>query len=117
MITNSPLLLAIYGTILGDTLGLPAEGLTPRRISQLQWTSPLRQRFILGRGMWSDDTDHTLLLTEAVIQSNGDVSKFKRLFSNRLRFWINTMPPGVGFATLRSVFLQSIGLPLHKTGI
>lgn len=108
---------AILGTLIGDSIGLPMEGLSPRKIQKLGWTKHLKQRFIFSKGMWSDDTDHTLMITEAVLGSGGDVNKFQNLFSRRLRYWFSTLPPGVGLATLRSIIKQFLGFPLDKTGV
>ena len=113
----SALLNVIQGTRIGDSLGLPMEGLSPLRIAQLGWSSPLKQRLIFGHGMWSDDTEHTLLLIESALKSQGNVETFQKLFSQRLCFWLSTFPPGIGLATLRSIILQSLRFPLHKTGV
>jgi len=115
--TDTKLRKAILGTLVGDSIGLPMENLSPRKIEKLGWTTPLQHRFVFGRGMWSDDTDHTLMLVEAALLSEGDVVLFKKQFSRRLRFWLSTLPPGVGLATLRSIIKQAIGIPLDKTGI
>ena len=48
----------ILGTAVGDALGLPYEGLSPTRARKLLGP-PDRHRFILRRGMISDDTEHT----------------------------------------------------------
>lgn len=51
----------LIGTAVGDALGLPAEGLSRRRVQRLyqgQW----RHRLIFGRGMLSDDTEHMLFV-------------------------------------------------------
>lgn len=107
----------IWGTLIGDSIGLPMEGLKPHKIEQLGWTSPLKHRFLFGRGMWSDDTDHTLHLIDAALKADGDPILFKRLFSRRLKFWLSTLPPGIGLGTLRSIVKQVIGVPLSKTGV
>jgi len=105
----------IIGTALGDTLGLPMEGMKPSKIAKLGWTESLRQRFFFGKGMWSDDTDHTLHLIDALTLSDGDPERFRKAFSKRLIFWLSTLPPGVGLATLKSIIKQLLGF--RKTGI
>ncbi len=105
----------IQGTAIGDTIGLPMEGMKPSKITKLKWTAPLRQRLLFGRGMWSDDTEHTLHLIDALTLSDGDPARFRKVFSGRLQFWLSTLPPGVGLATLRSIIKQMLGF--HNTGI
>ncbi len=50
---------SLLGTALGDSLGLPSEGMSRARITN-RWKGPLEQRFLFGRGMLSDDTEHTI---------------------------------------------------------
>ena len=52
----------ILGTAVGDAIGLPREGLSPARARRLFGDPPLRHRFLLGRGMISDDTEHTCMV-------------------------------------------------------
>ncbi|MFK7790770.1 MAG: ADP-ribosylglycohydrolase family protein, partial [Phycisphaeraceae bacterium] len=49
----------VLGTAIGDAIGLPREGLSPRRAEQMCGGPPLEHTFIVGRGMCSDDTEHT----------------------------------------------------------
>ena len=49
----------ILGTAVGDALGLPREGLSRRRAGKLFGDPPLGHHFLFGRGMVSDDTEHT----------------------------------------------------------
>jgi ADP-ribosylglycohydrolase len=55
----------------GDSVGLPLEGLSPRRAARL-FPPPHRQRLILGRGMVSDDTEHACMTAQALIASAGE---------------------------------------------
>ena len=63
----------LIGTAVGDSLGLPREGLSARRAARL-YDGPLRQRFVFGRGMVSDDTDHTFLTAQALLATTRDVA-------------------------------------------
>jgi ADP-ribosylglycohydrolase len=47
----------LLGTVVGDTLGLPAEGMSRQRI-QRRWRGEWRHRLFFSRGMMSDDTEH-----------------------------------------------------------
>ncbi|MGB7325235.1 MAG: ADP-ribosylglycohydrolase family protein, partial [Rubripirellula sp.] len=51
----------ILGTAVGDALGLPYEGVSAKRAPRLLGP-PDRNRFFLGRGMISDDTEHTCMV-------------------------------------------------------
>lgn len=67
----------LLGTAVGDALGLPAEGLSPSR-QRKWWPGPLRHRFLFGRGMVSDDTEHAFMTAQALLAAQGDVEKFRR---------------------------------------
>ena len=58
----------LLGTAIGDALGLPYEGLSPRRAKRM-FGPPDRYRFCFGRGMVSDDTDHALMTAAALLES------------------------------------------------
>lgn len=91
----------ILGTALGDSLGLPFEGLTRNRVRN--WgDGVLRQRLLGNYGMVSDDTDHCYFVTQA-LNSCENLSDFSQKLSRHLRWWLLSLPAGVGFATLRSI--------------
>ena len=52
----------LLGTMAGDALGLPREGLSARRTRRLFGGAPLRHRLLLGRGLCSDDTEHACMV-------------------------------------------------------
>ena len=71
------------GTAVGDALGLPYEGLTPKRAARL-FKEIDRYHFFLKHGMVSDDTEHTCLAarmnaTEKIIKGNDYIEKLKKL--------------------------------------
>jgi ADP-ribosylglycohydrolase len=107
---------AILGTAVGDAMGLPFEGLPPRRVAAM-----LRKgegyRFLFGRGMVSDDTEHTVLSAEALIESAGDAERFTRVLAGKLRFWLLGLPAGIGYATLRSCVKLWLGIPPERSGV
>lgn len=51
----------LLGTAVGDSLGLPAEGMSRQRI-RARWGGVWRHRFLFGHGMVSDDTEHALIV-------------------------------------------------------
>src|SRR4051812_14341818 len=88
----------LLGTAVGDALGLPREGLSPRRAQRLFGNS-LRHAFFLRRGMCSDDTEHTVFAAQAWLEANGDDARFAEKLAAQLRWWLLGVPAGVGFAT------------------
>lgn len=107
----------LLGTAVGDALGLPREGLTARRATRLFGPPPLRHAFLLGRGMCSDDTEHTCLVAQAWLAARGDVARFPRALAWRLRWWLLGLPAGVGFATLRACLRLWLGYSPERSGV
>jgi ADP-ribosyl-[dinitrogen reductase] hydrolase len=106
----------LLGTAVGDALGLPAEGLSRRRIRSLGW-SPWRHRLLFGHGMVSDDTDHAWFTAQSLLQSAGEPSRFGRRLAGKLRWWLLGLPAGVGLATGRAILKSWLGFPPHRTGV
>src|ERR671933_268850 len=100
---REPLAGVILGTAVGDALGLPREGLSRRRARRLFGDPPLRHHFLFGRGMVSDDTEHTCMAGQALLRAPADVDHFARSLAWRLRFRLLGVPAGTGRATLRAV--------------
>lgn len=99
----------LLGTAVGDSVGLPAEGVSRARVARL-FPGPWRQRLILGRGMISDDTEHALFVAQALLAANGDEAVFSRALAWKLRFWLLGLPAGIGLATLRAIGRLWLGL-------
>ena len=108
---------AVLGTAVGDALGLPREGLSRRRAARVFGGPPLGHRFVFGRGMVSDDTEHTCMVAQALIASRGEPDRFARSLAWRLRGWLLGLPAGVGFGTLRAVAKLLIGFPPSLSGV
>ena len=106
----------ILGTAVGDALGLPYEGVSPKRAARLLGP-PDRYRFFFRRGMISDDTEHTCMVAQSLIDAGGDVPTFTRRFARRLRWWILALPAGVGKATARSGIKLWLGASPEKAGV
>lgn len=107
----------LLGTAAGDALGLPREGLSARRAGRLFGGPPLRHRFLLGRGMVSDDTEHTCMTAQALLRAPDDVTAFARSLAWRLRLWLLGLPAGTGRATLKAVLKLWLGFPPHRSGV
>jgi ADP-ribosyl-[dinitrogen reductase] hydrolase len=106
----------LFGTAVGDALGLPAENLSPRRIRTL-WGGEWRMRFLFGHGMISDDTEHTLIVAQALLTEADDPEKFQCGLARGLKWWFAALPGGVGLATAKSCLRMWIGLPLTKCAV
>lgn len=116
MPTQNQIAGCILGTALGDSIGLPYEGLSRQRAAKL-FGSPDRQRFFFGRGMVSDDTEHTCMVAQALIDSHGDANAFARSLAWRLRWWFLALPAGAGLATIRACIKLWLGFSPQKSGV
>lgn len=108
---------ALLGTAVGDALGLPFEGMSKRRVHRMLRGRELSHRFVLGRGMVSDDTDHACLTAVALARSGGSPSGFARHLARGLRFWLLALPAGVGLGTLRGIVRLWVGVPPDRSGV
>jgi ADP-ribosylglycohydrolase len=106
----------LLGGAVGDALGLPAEGLSPAR-QRKWWPGDLRHRFLFGRGMISDDTEHAFMTAQALLEAAGDVERFRRSLAWKLRWWFIALPAGVGLATARACIRLWLGVPPKRSGV
>ena len=106
----------ILGTAVGDALGLACEGLSRDR--QKRWFPSLDGYHLLfGKGLCSDDTEHTCMLAQSILVSGGDEGAFARDFAWRLRWWFAGLPAGIGLATLRSIVKLWLFVPAQWRGV
>ncbi|MEZ6061024.1 MAG: ADP-ribosylglycohydrolase family protein [Planctomycetaceae bacterium] len=106
----------LIGTAVGDALGLPYEGLSARRAMKV-FGPPTRHRLLFRRGMVSDDTEHTLIVAESLIESGGDTKRFERAFAKRLRRWFLSLPAGMGMATAKACLKLLVGVSAKRSGV
>jgi ADP-ribosylglycohydrolase len=106
----------LIGSAVGDSLGLPSEGLRPDRIRR-RWHGEWKQRFIFGRGMCSDDTEHTFMVAQALLTEPFDADRFQRCLAWKLKCWLVGLPAGVGLATARAILKLWMGFPPSRSGI
>ncbi len=106
----------LLGTAVGDAVGLPAEGLSPRRRQRLL-PGPWRHRLACGRGMISDDTEHTLMVAQSLLTHPDDATAFGSSLAWRLRWWLLGLPAGVGMATARACLKLWLGFPPKCSGV
>lgn len=105
------------GFALGDALGLPYEGLSPRRIGKLRSGRPLQHRILGNHGMTSDDTEHMMLTASAWLASQGDISRFQHELASRLRWWFLAIPPATGLATAKACCKLLIRTSPTRSGV
>jgi ADP-ribosylglycohydrolase len=113
---HSAIVGAILGTAVGDALGLPYEGLSRRRGVRLLG-EPDRHHFFFGRGMVSDDTEHTCMVAQALIASGAEVDAFARRLAWGFRRWLLGVPAGIGWATLRATLKLWCGFGPRTSGV
>ncbi|MCE1248775.1 MAG: ADP-ribosylglycohydrolase family protein [Firmicutes bacterium] len=106
----------ILGIAAGDSLGLKSEGLTRQRQAKM-FPDTGRQGLLFGKGMISDDTEHTLFTAEALIESGGNPDRFASAMGWKMRLWFLGLPAGIGFATLRSCLKLWLGVSPSKSGV
>ena len=106
----------LIGTAVGDALGLPYEGLSPRR-AQRMLGAPDRYRFLFRRGMVSDDTEHMCMVLQSLLGSQGEIPRFRDDFASRLKWWMLSLPAGTGLATARAIFKLWVGFSPTSSGV
>lgn len=111
---------ALYGCLLGaaigDALGLPMEGLSKERQARM-YKNIDGYRMPGRRGLVSDDTEHACMTACALAESGGDENMFAKALGRSLRNWFLCLPPGIGFATLRSLLKLLAGFSPTKSGV
>lgn len=106
----------ILGTAVGDALGLACEGLSARR--QRRWfPNGVGYHVLPGKGLCSDDTEHSCMMAQSILVSAGDDRAFGRDFAWRLRWWLLGLPAGIGLATLRAILKLWLFLPRRWQGV
>ncbi|MCL1469259.1 ADP-ribosylglycohydrolase family protein [Argonema antarcticum] len=107
---------SILGTAVGDALGLPCEGLSKQRQYRL-YGNLNNHHFLFGKGMVSDDTEHTCMVAQSLIVSAGNIQIFEKELAWRLRWWLLGLPAGIGYATLRAILRLWLGFPTNRAGV
>ena len=107
----------LLGTATGDSVGLPAENLKPAKIEAFGWRNNWRQRLFFGKGMISDDTEHTLFTAQAILKYPNDPDKFQACLGRKLKWWLASLPAGTGQATAKAIFKMWFFIPWKKCGV
>ena len=106
----------LLGTAVGDALGLPAEGLSPQKIAA-RWKGQWKYRFVAGRGMISDDTEHASMVAQSLLEDSINAEKFQSILAWKFRWWLAGLPAGVGLATARAIFKLWLGVSPSRSGV
>lgn len=106
----------ILGTAVGDAIGLPAEGLLKKRLNRM-YPNLDGYHLVFGRGMISDDTEHTCMVAQALIASAGDVDIFRCTLARQLKSWLLMLPAGTGLATAKSIIRLLVGFHPERSGV
>jgi ADP-ribosylglycohydrolase len=99
----------LLGTAVGDALGLPAENLSAEKIRR-RWRGQWKMRLIFGRGMISDDTEHTLMVAQALLAHPGD---FRAALVSALECGGDTDTVGAVLGALAGVSVGKPGIPIE----
>ena len=106
----------IIGTAVGDSIGLPAEGISRQRAMKL-FSGRWRHRIVINRGMVSDDTDHSVFVAQSLLAYPHSSELFARRLSWCLRWWLLSAPVSVGSAPLRSILRLWLGVSPARSGV
>jgi ADP-ribosylglycohydrolase len=106
----------LIGTAVGDALGLPNEGLSPRRARRL-FPDVDRFHFLFGRGMFSDDAEHACMTAQSLLAGGNDPQRFMRSLAWRLRWWLIGCPVGTGKATALACLRLWLGVSPIRSGV
>ncbi len=106
----------LLGTAVGDALGLPYENLTHRRAQRLLG-EPDVYRLVFGRGLVSDDTEHSCLVAQAMVLAGNDEAAFTSYLGRQMRRWFWALPTTAGMATLRAGLKLSLGMKPTRSGV
>jgi ADP-ribosyl-[dinitrogen reductase] hydrolase len=116
VISSKAVVGAVLGTAVGDALGLPYEGLSARRGRRL-FGDPDNYHLLFGRGMVSDDTEHTCMVMQALMATGDDDERFAGDLARRLRLWLLGLPAGIGLATLKATLKLWLGFSPRNSGV
>jgi ADP-ribosyl-[dinitrogen reductase] hydrolase len=106
----------LFGTAIGDALGLPAEGLSAEAISRRFRRLAERYRLFGRTGFVSDDTEQTALVAHAWLDARGDNARLAPAFARRLRAWFLALPLGIGLATVKACLRLCAGASPDRSG-
>lgn len=72
---------------------------------------------VLGHGMVSDDTEHTWMVAQTLLEAPADVTLFRWRLARRFRWWLVALPAGVGKATAQACLKLWLGISPERSGV
>ena len=106
----------LVGTAMGDSVGLPAEGISRSR-NQKMFLGKWEQSLLISCGMISDDTEHAIFVSQSLIYAGDSLQLFSKRLAWCLRWWLLSLPAGIGLATLKSIVRLWLGYSPVKSGV
>lgn len=106
----------ILGQAIGDSLLLPYEFLNRKKNIKRFDKHQFKQSFIGKYGMTSDDTDHMFLTGQSLLVSDNK-EQFAIDLAKSLKWWLWSLPPGIGLSTLRSTIKLTLGYSYKNSGV
>lgn len=106
----------LLGTAVGDAIGLPAEGIPRARVRRM-FKGPWCHRFVFGRGMISDDTEHALFVAQCLLAHPKSADLFGKRLGSCLKWWFVSLPAGIGLATARACIRLCLGFGYRNSGV
>jgi ADP-ribosyl-[dinitrogen reductase] hydrolase len=76
-----------------------------------------KHRLFFGKGMLSDDTEHSLMVAVAMASCPHDVVAFQAAFAKALRWWFAAFPAGIGLGTAKAIIRLWLGFHPSQSGV
>lgn len=107
----------LLGTMVGDAIGLPFEGMSGSRVHAKLRNRSLGHRLLPGSEMVSDDTEHALLTLAAWQRSEARSECFPSSLASELRWWFLAVPAGTGLATAKACLRLILRVRPEHSGV
>jgi len=104
----------LLGTAIGDSLGLPMEGMGARAISR-RYARLDRYQLLGDRGFVSDDTEQSALVAQSLARHPRFKAGCVLSFRKSILGWFLRLPWGIGFGTLRACLRIAAGF--ERSGV
>ena len=72
---------------------------------------------MFGRGMMSDDTEHTFFVVQSLLAHPKSAERFGRRLGFCLKWWFASLPAGIGLATTRACIKLWLGFGYRRSGV
>lgn len=111
----------LLGTAVGDSIGLPFEGIKTKRVNKLL-RGKIQHNLIITPwqcyGLCSDDTEHARIVGQSILlMQPKSVESFLKPLAHYLRSWFLSLPAGTGKATLKACVKLCLGCNPKNSGV